>query len=153
MHSPPQPVRTPSPAAGIIASSVENIRAAKPKKRCTNSEEPEPMKIKRPNKVAQGFTDHEERRKAMGRSRIQNPMHPQYNHELGKLTVWGTTDELAKGVNYMVRKVVKSHPTDMGYFKQMYVLSDFGKTKLKRMRCDAVKKTESGTINPKPKIP
>ena len=80
-------------------------------------------------------------------------MHPQYNHELGKLTVWGTTDELAKCVNYMVRKVVKSHPTDMGYFKQMYVLSDFGKTKLKRMRCDAVKKTESGTINPKPKIP
>lgn len=109
--------------------------------------------IRRPNRVAQGFTDHEERRKEKGRSRISNPAHPLYDHDLSRLIVFGTTDELAKGVNYMTTRVMKPHPVDMGYFKEVYVLSKYGKAKLKRMRYDAAKSAQSGTTVKGPKIP
>ena len=92
------------------------------------------MMNKRPNKLAQGFTKNEERRKRQGKSRIANPVHPDYQSDLGKLIVWGTTDELAKGVNFMFKRIRKQHPTDFGYSKDFYVLSDFGKSKLRRMR-------------------
>lgn len=89
---------------------------------------------KRPNKLAQGFTKNEARRERQKKTRISNPMHPLYNSDLGKLIVHGTTDELAKGVNFNFKRVTKQHPTDFGYTKQVYVLSDFGKAKLKRMK-------------------
>lgn len=51
-----------------------------------------------------------------------------------KLSVLGSTDVLAVLVNYMFKRVMVEHPTDKGYFKEVYVLSDKGKLRLKSMR-------------------
>jgi hypothetical protein len=92
----------------------------------------------RHNKTAKGFSIHEEQRKLKGRIRISNPKHPNYNptkyKTLLKLMVKGTTDVLAGGYTFMVKKIKKEHPIDKGYFKECYILSDFGKMKLKRLK-------------------
>jgi len=89
---------------------------------------------KRPNKLAQGMTRNENTRIGKGKKRISNPQHPDYNRDLSRLMVLGTTDELGKLINYSFKRITKNHPTDMGYAKQVYILSDFGKLKLQRMR-------------------
>ena len=51
-----------------------------------------------------------------------------------KLFVYGTFDTLAKIHNTSIKKIKKEHPTDKGYFKEVYILTDFGKDKLKRLK-------------------
>ena len=51
-----------------------------------------------------------------------------------KLFVFGTFDPLAKGHNYKIKKIKKEHPIDKGYFKEVYVLTDTGRNKLKRLK-------------------
>jgi hypothetical protein len=103
----------------------------------------------RGNKTATGFMVTEKRReKTTGRVRISNPKHPQYNEEKsrinGKLMVYGTCDSLARLFNYGVKKVKKEHSVDFGYFKEVYILSDSGRSKLKSMRYD--KKMRMGVL-------
>ena len=77
----------------------------------------------RPNKVAKGFTKNAERMKRQGRKHITD-------NTLLRLTVRGTTDELA-GCNFLFKKTMKEHPIDKGYFKEVFILTDAGKRKLK----------------------
>lgn len=91
----------------------------------------------RPNKTAKGFTKHLERREAMGRTRISNPKHPNYNPKeilVTKLIVKGTLDHLAGSKTFYFKKAKIEHPTDKGYFKEGYILNDSGKSRLKTMR-------------------
>lgn len=91
------------------------------------------------NKTAKGFTKHYERWAQQGRQRIGNYKHPQYNNrgnakEVLSLIVNGTTDEL-KGLGWIYKKLVeKEHPTDKGYFKKVYILTDAGRLRLKSAR-------------------
>lgn len=48
-----------------------------------------------------------------------------------KLCVLGTFDHLAKMINPYFKKIKKEHPTDKGYFKECYVLTERGKHRLK----------------------
>ena len=93
----------------------------------------------RPNKTAKGFTKHYENWATKGRSHISNDKHPNFNkrgtfHEILSLITRGTTDEL-RGLSFTIKKkVLKEHPTEKGYFKEVYVLTDFGKRKLKNLK-------------------
>ena len=94
---------------------------------------------RRGNKTASGFTFTEERRKkTTGKVRVSNPQHPKYNEEKsrinGRLMVLGTCDSLARMINYNFKRVKKEHSVDFGYFKEVYILSDYGRSKLKSMR-------------------
>lgn len=83
----------------------------------------------RPNKVAKGFTKHYERGAKYGKENM--------NPDIGSLMVRGTTDILSKRTHLAVslsKKVMKEHPIDKGYFKQVYVLSDAGKRLLKQKK-------------------
>ena len=97
----------------------------------------------RQNKTAKGFTAHYERREKLGRVRISNPKHPLYKEEKEKiilaLIVRGTLDSFAKrgGVGSILglaKKVKKEHPIDKGYFKEVYVISDCGKRRLRELK-------------------
>jgi len=55
-----------------------------------------------------------------------------------KLFVFGTFDTLAKGHNYNIKKIKKEHPIDNGYFKEVYILTDIGRNKLKRLKCNKI---------------
>lgn len=79
----------------------------------------------RPNKTAKGFTKNAERMKSQGRN-IKDT-------DILRLTVRGTTDEL-NGMLFYFKRVNKEHPTDKGYFKQVFVLSDTGKAKLRNKK-------------------
>ena len=91
----------------------------------------------RPNRVAKGFTKHYERREAQNKQRITNPNHPLYKEKeklINRLIVRGTTDDL-HGYSLLYRKLIKiEHPIDRGFFKQVYILSDMGKGRLKRLK-------------------
>lgn len=86
----------------------------------------------RPNRTAKGMTRTYERGRRWGKE-VRKP-------DVGTLMVRGTCDPLAKrmGVASLSKKVMKEHPTDKGYFKQVYVLSDFGRTRLQNLKrkCD-----------------
>jgi len=92
------------------------------------------------NKQAIGFTKHNERRVKQGKIRITNPKHPLYNEAqanlITTLIVRGTLDILAKrgGIASVGKKVLKEHPTDKGYYKEVYVLSAYGKLYLKQIK-------------------
>jgi hypothetical protein len=91
----------------------------------------------RPNKVAKGFTKHYERNEKLGKSRIDNPKHPDYKEKsshINSLIVRGTTDVLAGGMLFLIKKIKKEHPIDKGYFKEVFVLSEFGKAKLRNKK-------------------
>ena len=95
----------------------------------------------RPNKVAGGFTKQSERWDTQGRVRISNPQHPEFNkrgtyREVLSLTVRGTTDVLTSMHHHLFKKVKKEHPIDKGYFKEVLVLSDWGRTKLRTKKYD-----------------
>lgn len=92
----------------------------------------------RPNKIAKGFTKHLEARQAKGRQRkVDKPWIPladQKQYIIGNLSIYGTCDTLAKrkGIVLRIAKVVKKeHPIDKGYFKEVYVLTEYGKKLLK----------------------
>ena len=90
----------------------------------------------RPNKQAIGFSKHYERREKMGRVRITNPKHPSYNVKeemITRLIVKGTLDEL-RGKMFMTKKIKIEHPIDKGFFKDAVVLSDWGRSLLKRKK-------------------
>lgn len=90
----------------------------------------------RPNRQAKGFTKHYERREKMGKQRITNDKHPNYKPKeklITTLIVRGTSDVL-KGYWLFRKRVVIQHPTDMGFTKEVFVLNDMGKAKLKRLR-------------------
>lgn len=80
----------------------------------------------RPNKVAYGFTKNNDRNVKAGKVRITNPKHPDYNEDkartINRLIVYGTNDLLASSRLFKFVKVQKPHPTDSGYFKDVYVL-------------------------------
>jgi hypothetical protein len=83
------------------------------------------MPLNRPNKNATGFMKEYERQKKRGRQEISNPSHPDYNQkhrDINKLRVFGTLDVLAKTNLGRISRVMKPHPTDKGYFKEVYVL-------------------------------
>lgn len=82
---------------------------------------------KRPNKVAKGFTKHHERNMSKGKENMKP--------DIGSLIVRGTTDVLAKKTSLGISKrILKEHPTDKGYFKEVLILSDAGKLKLKQLK-------------------
>lgn len=81
----------------------------------------------RPNRQAKGFTKHYERREAKGRM-------TRANLEVGALIVRGTTDHLVRAKWLYFKKVQVEHPTDKGYFKTVFVLTDTGKKRLKTMK-------------------
>lgn len=93
---------------------------------------------KRHNKLAQGMSENEERHQTKGIKRISNPKHPDYNpkyEDLLSLMVHGTCDKLVGGtLRFMKKKVKIEHPQFMGYFKEVYILNDWGKAKVKRMK-------------------
>ncbi len=96
------------------------------------------MNYNRPNKNALGFTLHLEARRKKGKDYISNPKHPAYNdatcRKMGMLGVYGSFDSLAnrKGLSYSLsKKVMKEHPIDKGYFKEVYIISSYGKRLLK----------------------
>lgn len=76
----------------------------------------------RPNRTAAGYLYTSVRSK-----------HKSKDEKL-KLFVFGTFDTLAKGYNCYIKKIKKEHPIDKGYFKEVYVLTDMGKNKLKRLK-------------------
>ncbi len=82
----------------------------------------------RPNKIAKGCTKHFERNQARGKDNN--------NINFNTLIVRGTLDGLAKrsGVLSIAKKIKVEHKTDKGYFKEVYVLSDFGKRLLKNLK-------------------
>ena len=88
----------------------------------------------RPNKQAKGFTKHYYQMKEKGRRFIENPVHPNFNHILNTLIVRGTLDHLAKGKTFYFKKIKIQHPTDMGFYKEAYVLTDSGKRRLQTMK-------------------
>ena len=88
----------------------------------------------RPNRIAKGFTKQEENRKAKGKTRIGNPVHPNFNHIVNTLVVRGTLDELGAGYWMFKKRVIINHPTDAGFKKEVFVLSELGKNKLKRLK-------------------
>lgn len=87
------------------------------------------------NKQAKGFTKHYERNEAKGRVTISNPKHPQYDAIkaplINTLIVRGTLDHLSGNKMFLIKKVKVEHPTDKGYFKEVYILTDSGKRLLK----------------------
>lgn len=91
----------------------------------------------RHNKQAKGFTKHQERREKLGRVRITNPKHPNYNPKeviITKLIVKGTLDHLSGSKSFLFKKAKIEHPTDKGYFKEGYILTDWGRARLRTMR-------------------
>lgn len=93
----------------------------------------------RPNKVAKGFTKHYERNEKLDKRRITNPKHSDYNPKdsiINSLIVRGTTDSLSGGLSFFVSRVKIEHPIDRGYFKEVYILSNFGKAKLRNLKED-----------------
>jgi hypothetical protein len=53
---------------------------------------------------------------------------------LSTLAVYGTTDVLAKRGGHTLglsKQITVEHPTDKGYFKKVFVLSDYGKRLIK----------------------
>lgn len=94
----------------------------------------------RPNKTAKGFTMHHIRREKLGRTTITNPMHPKYNPKVelvNTLIVRGTLDLLTKrggGIMGIAKRVKKEHPIDKGYFKEVYIISDYGKRLLNNLK-------------------
>lgn len=89
----------------------------------------------RPNKVAKGFTKHYEGWESLGRVRISNDKHPDYNkrgtsREILNLIVNGTTDTLRCLGIALKKKVKIEHPLDKGYFKEVYILTEAGKRRL-----------------------
>jgi hypothetical protein len=92
----------------------------------------------RPNKLAKGFTKHFERCEKIGKVRITNPKHTKYNEEkigvITNLIVRGTTDILRGYKSLFCKKIKVEHPIDKGYFKEVYVLTDFGKSKLRNLK-------------------
>lgn len=86
----------------------------------------------RPNKLANGFCLNDDRHRKNGKQRISNHNHPDFNkrgnyHDVLALNVRGTTDVLGRANWLQIKKVMKPHPTDRGYFKEVYVLSEAGK--------------------------
>lgn len=79
-------------------------------------------KINRKNKVANHYQLLLEKKK-----RLSN------NKDLLQLAVYGTLDPLSKryGALSISKKILKKHPTDEGYFKTVYVISEYGKRLLK----------------------
>lgn len=57
-----------------------------------------------------------------------------------KLSLFGTLDSLA-GNKHVTKLVKKEHPTDKGYFKEVYVLTFIGKVRLKRKKSRKIRKT------------
>ena len=92
----------------------------------------------RQNRTAIGFSLNEERRVKHGKVRISNPKHPDYNEEKDRillgLMVRGTTDVLKGGYYMLCKKIKIEHPTDKGFFKEVYVLNEFGKNRLKKLK-------------------
>jgi len=88
----------------------------------------------RPNKNAAGQLYTEVRReKVTGKIRITNPKHPLYNDEKTRkclqLVCYGNLDSYnrRKGLGCLSVKVKKEHPTDKGYFKEVFILSRAGR--------------------------
>lgn len=88
----------------------------------------------RHTKNSLGLSAHEARREKLGKRRISNPAHPEYNSHYGKLAVYGTGDLLHRHLAFYAVKKKIAHPTDIGYFKEAYILTDWGKSYLKRLR-------------------
>lgn len=94
---------------------------------------------KRPNKNAAGclYTDAR-RQKSTGLIRISNPRHPEHNPEQERiantLNVRGTTDHLRGLVPLYAKAIQVKHPTDFGYAKTVYVLTEKGKRRLKTVK-------------------
>lgn len=92
--------------------------------------------LRRPNKTANGFTKHYERREKLGRKR---PIITLYSKQekadnITRLIVRGTLDLLAAriGILSISRRIKKEHPIDKGYFKEIYIISEYGKRLYKR---------------------
>lgn len=81
---------------------------------------------------------NEERRQAQGRKRVDNPKHPEYNKRgtyvsVLHLMVKGTTCQ-TMNLQFLIKRVTVAHPTDYGYYKEVYVLNDMGKSALRRKK-------------------
>ena len=87
----------------------------------------------RPNKLAQGLTAHNERNKKRGGKTFLNL---NSNPDLLTLSVRGTLDVFARrqSPNALSKRVYKEHPIDKGYFKEVFILSNYGKHLLKMKR-------------------
>lgn len=59
----------------------------------------------------------------------------EHQADMNKLSVRGTLDKLAGGtMKYLIKKISKPHPTDIGYYKEVYILNDSGKLKYKYLK-------------------
>ena len=87
----------------------------------------------RHNKQAKGFTKHYERRERMGRKLVLKKSPTEAESTITKLIVRGTLDHLAR-TNFFFKKVMVEHPIDKGYFKEVYILTDSGKARLRTMK-------------------
>jgi hypothetical protein len=90
----------------------------------------------RQNKQAKGFTKHYESREAKGRIRITNPKHPNYDPkeiDITRLIVKGTLDSLY-GHRFLIKRIKIEHPIDKGFFKEVIILNDMGKSLVRRMK-------------------
>lgn len=95
------------------------------------------IKHKRLQKTKRGsainYTVHKyDTRQTLGWRKHNADRHIELSEELSALTVRGTLDKLGRGRWLFVRKVRVAHPTDFGYYKEAYALSDRGKIYYKR---------------------
>lgn len=96
----------------------------------------------RHNKIAIGFTYTDERRKkSTGKSRISTyaDMNNERKMFLNRMSLYGTGDLLSRRetLHPYMKKVRREHPTDTGYFKEVYIITEVGKKRLatvKKMR-------------------
>ena len=81
-----------------------------------------PNPYNRPNKLAVGVNKTEYRNIARGKGRTSNTKHIAYNGEQSRIVL------------ALAKKVKKEHSTDKGYYREVYILSDYGKTLLKNKK-------------------
>ena len=74
----------------------------------------------RPNKIAKGLTYTLERNKRKSSRHLSKS---KLSEDASTLSVYGTLDRLGRGKWMKFTKIKIAHPTDPGYFKEVYVLT------------------------------
>ena len=92
----------------------------------------------RHNKNAIGFSFTDERRKELtGKIRVRTVVDMDDEHKmfLNRLNLFGTGDMLTKRlVSFYTKKVRIESKIDTGFYKEVYILTDSGKKRLKTLR-------------------
>jgi len=86
----------------------------------------------RPNKLSKGLTIQMDNDKKRGKK-------VRYSDDFNTLSVKGTLDKIGRSFWLNRKRVIIKHPTDFGFYKEAFVLSDSGKLRLKNKRREKLK--------------